>query len=386
MGLWKDKVRKDWCYKFQYLGQEYGSRGFKTRRDAAANREKRREEVKDQTKATPTGMAFSEAANQYLDNAKRRYVKNVYLRKVNVCKRFMASQGDLPVDQIAPSHIHDYLKSLPTSSTYNEHRDELSSLFTWTKRIYAKEFPFLINPCVGVDRMTHVSAEKQIPTEEEIIRMIIAATPGEERDILLTCIQTLGRIDEVLRLRWLEDVNFEKRFVVLWTRKRKNGAYESDVLPMNQDLYDVLWDRWKKRTQDKWVFFNEQTQARYQKRPKMMASICRRAGLKPLGTTKRKIGRGKQKGQYKEVGVYYGFHALRHFMASYLLDEKKVSLKTVSELLRHRNVRTTEIYLHAISQSKLIALDNLEGKFTLKLAYPPPTPATKIEEGVSHYS
>jgi len=28
----------------------------------------------------------------------------------------------------------------------------------------------------------------------------------------------------------------------------------------------------------------------------------------------------------------------------------------------------------------------LEGKFTLILAYPPPTPATKIEEGVSHYS
>lgn len=75
-----------------------------------------------------------------------------------------------------------------------------------------------------------------------------------------------------------------------------------------------------------------------------MASLCERAKIKPLGKTKRKIGRGKKKGQYKEVGVYYGFHALRHFMASYLLDEKKVSLKTVSELLRHRNVRTTENY------------------------------------------
>jgi integrase len=91
---------------------------------------------------------------------------------------------------------------------------------------------------------------------------------------------------------------------------------------MNQDLYDVLWDRREKRTQDKWVFFNKKTQSRYLKRPKMMASLCERV-KKPLGTTKRKIGRGNKKGQYKEVCVYYGFHALRHFMASYLLDEKR---------------------------------------------------------------
>lgn len=382
MGIWKDKSRKDWCYKFQHLGKEYGSRGFKSRRDAVSNREKRREEVKEKIKTTPTGMAFSVVANLYLDDAKRRYVKNVYERKITVLKKFIASQGDRDIDQIAPSHIYDYLKSLKTSSSYNEYRDELSSMFTWAKRIYANELPFLINPCSSVDKMTHVSAEKQIPTEEEVTRMITAAAPGDEKDILLTCLQTLGRIDEVLRLRWV-DVNFEKRSIVLWTRKRKNGAYESDVLPMNQDLYDVLWGRWGKKVQDTWVFFNDKTQTRYMKRPKMMSSICQRAKITPLSTTKRKIVRGKNKGKYLEVGVYYGFHSLRHFMASYLLGEEKVSLKTVSELLRHRNVRTTEIYLHAISQSKLTALDNLEGKFTLKLVNPPPTPATTDEEGVN---
>ncbi|MFO7666825.1 MAG: tyrosine-type recombinase/integrase, partial [Desulfobacterales bacterium] len=129
--------------------------------------------------------------------------------------------------------------------------------------------------------------------------------------------------------------------------------------------------------------FNEKTQNRYLKRPKMMYSICKRAGIKPLSTTKRKIGRGKNKGKFIEMGVYFGFHSLRHFMASYLLDEEKVSLKTVSELLRHRNVRTTEIYLHAISQSKLNALDNIEGKFTPKLAYPPPTAATTNNKGLT---
>ena len=28
-------------------------------------------------------------------------------------------------------------------------------------------------------------------------------------------------------------------------------------MPMNQVLYDTLKARWKKRTQDQWVYFNE---------------------------------------------------------------------------------------------------------------------------------
>ncbi|MFA6413952.1 MAG: hypothetical protein WCW53_14785 [Syntrophales bacterium] len=88
----------------------------------------------------------------------------------------------------------------------NIHKNYPPSLI-WAKRIYAVQVPLLMNPCAGVEAMTHVTAEKEIPTEKDVLRMIAAAKPGNERDILLVCIQTLGRIDEVLRLRWHEDVN-----------------------------------------------------------------------------------------------------------------------------------------------------------------------------------
>jgi len=97
-----------------------------------------------------------------------------------------------------------------------------------------------------------------------------------ERPLFLTLLLTIARIDEVLRLTW-QDVIFEKRTVTLWTRKRKGGSYEADPMPMNQNLYEVLWRLWQTRKQDNWVFFNTKTGNRYNKRPKFMKGLCKRA-------------------------------------------------------------------------------------------------------------
>jgi hypothetical protein len=57
--------------------------------------------------------------------------------------------------------------------------------------------------------VSHITAEKKIPMEKEFLKIIATAIPGDEQDIVITCFQTLGRIDEVLRLRWHKDVNFK---------------------------------------------------------------------------------------------------------------------------------------------------------------------------------
>jgi len=81
---------------------------------------------------------------------------------------------------------------------------------------------------------------------------------------------------------------------------------------------------------------------------------------------RRKISRGKKKGKYKDIDLYYGFHSLRHFMASYLADREKVGTQAISKLLRHKSIRTTEIYLHSVDESQRSAMVSLEGKFTSK--------------------
>jgi integrase len=167
-------------------------------------------------------------------------------------------------------------------------------------------------------------------------KIMLAA--GPDRPLLLTIYHTMARVDEILRLRW-EDVNFQERTVRLWTRKRRDGSWAWDKVPMNQVLYDNLQQLWRKRTQEEWVFLNPKTGARYKHRPKLMRTVCRRAGVRR-----------------------FGFHAIRHYVASYLADKQKFSVTQVSRLLRHQSKATTERYLQVIDPQLRDVMASLEEK------------------------
>ena len=351
---WKGK--KGYRYQFMYRGVRYSSGYHPTKREATAAEADHRKRVNTPPKEEKTVTAFSDIAKKYLDYSERKHAKQTYQYKAYVYASFIEHHGDLPFDHITPQQIHEYLNTRPSNHNYNAHRKDLSAVWTFAKRQLNIDIP---NPCSILEKMPHTPKAKNIPPEDVILKLIMAANPEtDEQDLLLVVIHTLGRIDEVLRMKW-EDVNFEKRTVTLWTRKRKDGAYESDALPMGDDLCRILKKRWEEKTQGMWVFYNDDTNDRYYHRPKLMASLCKRAGIPPIGKGVRRVH-----GKVKEVDLYIGFHALRHFMASYLADQEKVGVKAVSGLLRHKNLRTTEIYLHSIDEGQRVAIDKIQGKFT----------------------
>jgi len=341
MGFYRDPKRKDWIYKFQYLGKNYGGRGFTTKKEAMAAREDRKKELKDQ-RPEVTGMAFSEACDIYLDFAERRFVVGVYKYKKYVYKKFYHFLGgDLPLKNITTEMVSKYLATRHSNNNYNVHRRELSAFFTYCKDVLEK---ITRNPCSKIEKLPHTVEEKQIPKETDVIKLILVADPQtDEKDLLIVLLHTLARIDEALRLTWT-DINFEKKTLTKWTRKTKNGSYKKIVVSINEELHDTIWRMWQNRKQDKWLFYNEGTENRYMHRPKFMKGLCARAKIVP----------------------HFGFHTLRHLMASLMADNPKTSTKTIQKVLGHSAYKTTEIYLHELDGAVEKAMDNLSGRFIVK--------------------
>lgn len=327
--------KKGWRYQFTVEGKPYSKAWFPTKGEAIAAREEHKKRVKGAARSGD-GLSFREVANEYLDYSQRRFATKTHKYKTFVFRSFLAFAGDIPVDQLTIPLIESYLRTRSSNTNYNFHRKDLCALFTWAwKRRMITE-----NPCLWLDKMPEEPYVKKIPTQEEMQRLIMAA--GEDRPLILVLYHTLGRIDEVLRLRW-RDVNFQDRIIQLWTRKRRDGAWASDAMGMNDVLYDTLWGLWERRHQEEWVFLNPKTGTRFMHRPKLMRTLCKQAGI-----------------------PHYGFHAIRHYVASLLHDSKKVSLAQVSKLLRHQNKATTERYLQVIDPHSRDAMKSLEEGFLEK--------------------
>ena len=134
------------------------------------------------------------------------------------------------------------------------------------------------------------------------------------------------------RLKW-EDSDFEQRWVKLFTRKRKNGELQVDYMPMNDNLYRILKEPNAHRDGSSNRVFNFTD---YQLK-KLMGRLCDKAGLKR-----------------------FGFHAIRHFVASKINNSGRTTVKLVQGLLRHQRQSTTENYLHILDRGLIEAMRILD--------------------------
>ena len=325
MAIWRDQKRKIWVAKFQFQCRQYKKEGFKNRSKALEWEVKKRKELKNPPPPEPILLTFSQVSTKYLEDCKARFQKNTWRQKAFVYRSLLAYIGSDPVvTNISKQIFVEFLnrrRQKDGNCAANRDLKEFKALYSWCVR----QDLVVKSPCNNIEAYPENPSIRYVPPAKDINSVLLAANRND-MDLLLTLYHTAGRMSEVLNMTW-EDVNFEHRWVRLWTRKRRGGELQEDKLAMTDTIHDVLLRRWNNRNKMiPYVFHNQDgSQLTYQQKRKMMKNLCKKAKVTP-----------------------FGFHAIRHHVASILADSGKASLSQIQRLLRHKRSTTTDRYIKTL--------------------------------------
>ena len=337
---------RGWRYDFTLNGQRHTKGWYNTKREAKKAEAVKREEVLNPVPEPemPTDMVFLDLANLRLDYLKAYSSEIYYQEYIYKSKRWVKLWGDHYCNEINRQMVLNFLleRKKVSPQTANKEIRYLKATFN-----YGIKKGFITNnPVLGMEFFPIEKRFKYVPSQQDIEKVIAAADP-DTRDYLLAIRETMGRMIEINRMKW-DDVNFEGRYVVLYTRKKRGGHLTPRKVPMTKRLYDILINRFESRDKSMpWVFWHtyktgkEQNTVRgpYKDRKKIMKTLCKKAGVQ-----------------------YFRFHALRHSGAS-ILENLNVPIGSIQRILGHESRTTTEIYLHSINESERVAMDIFERAF-----------------------
>ena len=335
---------KGWRYDFTLKGVRYTEAWFKTKTEAKQAEAKKREEEKNPKPELeiPTDMDFLDLVNRRLDYVKHYDSDNHFRDTLYHARRWIKEWNGLMCGYISNDMIEKYVIKRSKVSAYvaNKELQYIRALFNYG----IKRKLITSNPTDDIEFFPVEKRKKYVPLKGDVLKVITVADPDTQQ-YLWTILLTAGRVSEINGMTW-EDVNFDERYVTLWTRKRKGGNREPREVPMVQKLYDILWYRFERRSCDiPWVFWHtywsrklgQKLQGPYGDRKKIMKSLCTEAKVR-----------------------YFRFHAFRHLTAS-ILDDLGVPIGVIQRILGHQNRRTTEIYLHSVGEAERDAMNKLEG-------------------------
>jgi len=326
------KEAKKWRGVIKIRGKRY-QQMFDSKREAREWETNERKRLLSKIRT----VYLSEAATKYLDCVQKMSSAKTYSEKRKVLWELAHKTGDISIDDIRPETLQDFIYSKNTPSNCNRARKNLHAFFAYCQKFLGLSQ----NPVSPIERLPHERRPQPVPTEEEFVRLLMAAE-RHDRNLIIACVTTGGRRSEIFRWTWTDDINFEKRTVRLGTRKSRSRGMRYREVHMNEMLCEALQGQWKTRLpQSDYVFQNRDARHprygdRFTERKKFMRGLCKRAGVK-----------------------HFGFHGLRRFFASLLADKYKEGLPVIQKLLGHASPSTTDRYVFNVSADARRALEKI---------------------------
>ena len=231
--------------------------------------------------------------------------------------------------------IEAQLKRNVTRNTVNHYLIDLNSLLNWAE----KEEVIRVNPMRKVNRK-QARPEKVIKRYHtpEQIKICESVLSGEERLFFRFLKFTGTRLTEALSAQW-RDVDYEHFEIIIRGTKTEESFRK---LPICQALYETLKELEGFRNGSDYLFHHENG-ARILRRDKVFKKISQQAGIAISA---------------KDLRDYFGS------MIASGMNGHKPDIVTVSRLLGHTNLVTTNKYMYSLQESMRAAvsvLDGLEG-------------------------
>jgi integrase len=324
----------------------------------AVEREKLRQKLAEAATATACLRISVEAwADEYLDYIMQHgYADKTYQEKYAALERLGEYPGiskEMPVDDIdrflAAGFFNLQIKDR-SGNAVNKDRKNLGAAWQWGRENY-REWPVGENPFLAVAKKPETRTPRYVPPEADFWAVYDhvasrAAETGTDMDVqnrvmLIAYLHLAARRGELFKAQW-SDVDFSRRSIRLWTRKREGGAMEFDWLPMTEELTREL-KAWAKRrlaqdTDDKEHLF-----------------VC----LSPLPCVEAYYGLPFRQRRHvlctwcdKVKVTPFGWHAIRHLTAS-TLYRRGYSLSHIQAVLRHKSATTTNRYLKSLGLNEV---------------------------------
>lgn len=278
-------------------------------------------------------ILFEDFSEQYLVFSKNNKAESTYNRrdKVSVSHLKEAFQGRFLFD-ITPRMIENYkAKRLKKVSPATVNR-ELACL----KHMYNKAMEWdavKSNPVKKVKLLKEPPGRLRYLSQDEVPKLLDACN-GYLRSIVITALNTGMRKGEILALKW-QEVDLHHRKITV--KKPKNN--EVRVIPINETLYQELSELYEDSDSD-YVFANGDGQR--------------------FGDIKKGFSLALERAEIED----FHFHDLRHTFGSYLVMQG-IDLKTVQQVMGHKEIKTTMRYSHLSPEYVQQAMGRLDSVWTL---------------------
>jgi integrase/recombinase XerD len=267
-----------------------------------------------------------------LDELQRRnYAQSTADAYVHALKEFEAYYQKQP-DRLGPKEIGQFQLHLL--------RDRKLAARTVMQRVAAVRFFFVhtLKRSYPPNTFRYPKTPQRLPiilSQEEVQRMIDAATSLLHRTLLMTLYSTGMRRAEITRLK-VSDIDSQRMMIHI---RQGKGGKDREV-PLSPKLLETLREYWRWKKPPIYLFPGEAKQGSNGDHltPKAVYHACK--------------GAARRAGIQKTVGP----HTLRHSFATHLL-ESGADLRTIQLLLGHADIKDTTIYLH-LSQRHLRACRN----------------------------